>query len=183
MDSNFQSSKLKFQMEKRLSFMGSSVLGVKAFENVRSQIGYCGIWCGSCVVGNGSLRELTRRYRQIIEGYGLEEWVPQEFDFNEFSKGLASIQATPICPGCRKEGGALGCQLRACGLDRGVEDCIECGMPETCDNLKRLKKMRAGALDAGLIVKGEDVDHEELIEEWTVDLKSKWPTNILFERD
>ncbi len=68
-------------------------------------------------------------------------------------------------------------------MDREVEDCIECGMQETCDNLKRLKKMRSGAHDAGLIVKGEDVDHEELIEEWTVDLKSKWPTNILFVRD
>jgi len=43
--------------------------------------------------------------------------------------------------------------------------------------------MRSGALDAGLIVKCEDANQEELIEEWTTDLKSKWPTNILFERD
>ena len=31
-------------------------------ENVKDQIGYCGIWCGSCIVGNGALRELTRKY-------------------------------------------------------------------------------------------------------------------------
>jgi len=167
-------------MWKLLSFMWLSVLGVKAFENVRSQIGYCGIWCGSCVVGNGALGELTGRYRQIIEGYGLEEWIPSEFDFNEFSKGLVSIQATPVCPGCRKEGGAPGCQLRACALDRGVEDCIECGIPETCDNLERLKKMRSGALDAGLKVKSSVSKREELIEEWTENLKKRWPTNILF---
>ena len=155
-------------------------MGVRAFENVKPQIGYCGIWCGSCVVGNGTLRELTRRYRQIVEGYGLEEWIPKEFDFNEFSKGLESIQDTPICPGCRKGGGAPGCQLRACAVDRGMEDCVECGIPESCDKMERLKKMRSGALGAGLIVKAEDVDQEELIEEWTAELKSKWPTQILF---
>ena len=27
------------------------------------------------MVGDGALREQTGRYRQIIEGYGLEEWI------------------------------------------------------------------------------------------------------------
>jgi len=167
-------------MKKRLSFKGSCVLGVKAFENVKPQIGYCGIWCGSCVVGNGVLRELTGRYRQLIEGYGLEEWIPKEFDFNEFSKGLVSVQASAVCSGCRKDGGAPGCQFRACAVDRGVEGCVECGMPETCENLDRLKKMRSGALKTGLKVKRDVVYHGELLEQWTADLKSSWPTHILF---
>jgi len=64
-----------------------------------------------------------------------------------------------------------------------MEGCVECGMPESCDNRDRLHRMRSGALDAGLIVKCEDADQGELVEEWTTDLKSKWPTNILFERD
>jgi hypothetical protein len=62
----------------------------KAFENVREQIGFCGIWCGSCVVGNGTLRELTERCEEIIGAYGLEEWAPRDFDYKEFLKGLAS---------------------------------------------------------------------------------------------
>jgi hypothetical protein len=158
-------------------------MNVKAFENVKDQIGYCGIWCGSCVVGNGVLRELTRIFRDVVEGYGLEGWVSKDFDFNEFSKGLASIQATPVCPGCRKGGGAAGCEMRACASERGLNDCLECGMPETCEHLDRLRRMRTGALGAGLMVKNEVTDQRELIEKWTVELKSKRPSNMLFSGD
>jgi len=63
-------------------------LGDESFEGVRGQIGYCGIWCGSCVVGNGALRELTRRYEELVRAYGLEGWAPGNFDFGEFKKGL-----------------------------------------------------------------------------------------------
>ena len=158
-------------------------MDLKAFENVRDQIGYCGIWCGSCAVGNGTLQELPRRFEEIIKGYGLEAWVSKDFDFKEFSKGLVSIQATPICPGCRKGGGATGCEMKACASERGLNDCLECGLPETCENRDKLLRMRTGALDAGLIVKNEIVDPRELIEGWTEDLKNKWPANILFFGD
>ena len=43
------------------------------FENVKAQVGYCGIWCGSCVVGNGALSGLTRRYRELIDALGVLE--------------------------------------------------------------------------------------------------------------
>jgi hypothetical protein len=32
------------------------VNNANAYENVMDQIGYCGICCGSCAVGNGALR-------------------------------------------------------------------------------------------------------------------------------
>ena len=69
----------------------------KAFENVRDQIGVCGIWCGSCIVGNGALRELTRRYKELITAYSLEEWGPRDFDFEELLKGLESIREHASC--------------------------------------------------------------------------------------
>jgi len=90
------------------------------FENVRNQIGFCGIWCGSCAVGNGVLRELTRRYEQTIKRYGLEEWAPEDFDFEEFTRGLASIQAMPLCRGCLKGDGKPNCEIRACALKASV---------------------------------------------------------------
>ena len=49
-------------------------------ENTRDQIGFCGIWCGSCMVGNGALRELTRRYEAITKAYGLPDWAAKDFD-------------------------------------------------------------------------------------------------------
>ena len=40
----------------------------KAFENVKNQVSYCGIWCGSCIVGKpkdkyrvGALAHITER--------------------------------------------------------------------------------------------------------------------------
>jgi hypothetical protein len=42
-----------------------------AYENVRAQIGYCGIWCGSCVVGNGALQELARQLESVLTAYAV----------------------------------------------------------------------------------------------------------------
>jgi len=50
----------------------------KAFENVKNQIGYCAIWCGSCIVGNGTLKELSKKYAFILEGYGIDKWGADE---------------------------------------------------------------------------------------------------------
>jgi hypothetical protein len=31
------------------------------------------IWCDSCVIGNGALKELTKRYGHMISGYGIDK--------------------------------------------------------------------------------------------------------------
>lgn len=51
-------------------------MDLKDFENVRHQIGCCGAWCGSCVVGNGVLKQLTKKYQEMTDAYGLREWGP-----------------------------------------------------------------------------------------------------------
>jgi hypothetical protein len=86
----------------------------EAFKNVKNQIGRCGLWCGSCIVGNGTLKELTKRYEQLIKGYGVNEWDAKDFDSEEFMKGLASIQNLPDCVGCLKGGGNDQCKIRPC---------------------------------------------------------------------
>lgn len=152
------------------------------FENVKDQIGSCGIWCGSCVAGNGVLRELTKRYEKIIKDYGLKGWAPGDFDFEEFSKGLASIKGMPLCPGCLKGGGRDDCDMRTCAADRNLVDCSEC-QESACKHEELLQKMRTGARDAGLFVKTEDIDKVKPIERWTHELKSKWPCSILFTNE
>jgi flavodoxin len=158
-------------------------MNAEAFENVKNQIGFCGIWCGSCVVGNGALRELTKRYEEVIKGYGVKEWGPKDFDFEEFMKGLASIQAMPLCQGCLKGDGRPNCEMRICASNKKINDCSECDQPEDCKNAENLEKMRTGALSAGLLVKTEDIDREKLIEKWTAELKNMWPSSILFLPD
>ena len=155
----------------------------KAFENVKNQIGFCGIWCGSCVAGNGTLRELTKRYDRLIKDYGLEQWAPKNLDFKEFAKGLESIQIMPLCEGCLKGGGRPNCEIRTCAQKKNVEDCSQCSQQKTCKNLEILKTMRTGALSANLMVKVENVDRQKLVEKWTAELENKWPSCILFLED
>jgi hypothetical protein len=158
------------------------MLKTRSFENVKNQIGFCGIWCGSCVVGNETLRELTRRYEEIVKGYGLESWAPKDFDFKELVKALASIQAMPLCLGCLKGDGKPDCEIRICALDKNIADCSVCDEQATCTNSEMLHRMREGARRAGLFVKTKNADRQELIEKWTADLESRWPCCILFSR-
>lgn len=158
-------------------------MNAESFENVKNQIGFCGIWCGSCVVGNGALRELTKRYEEVIKAYGLKEWGPKDFSFQEFMKGLVSIQTMPLCQGCLKGDGRPNCEIRTCALNKKINDCNECDQPEACKHVESLEKMRTGALRAGLLVKAENFDREKLIEKWTAELKSMWPSSVLFLPD
>jgi len=48
-------------------------LEVDSFKNVKNQIGFCGIWCGSCAAGNGAIVELARRFDEIVKKYELEK--------------------------------------------------------------------------------------------------------------
>ena len=147
----------------------------KPFDSVKDQIGFCGIWCGSCVAGNGALIELTKRYKEIIEKYSLKDWAPKDFDFKEFMKGLTSIQTISLCPGCLKDGGRPDCEMRSCARSQNIDDCSQCDQSAECENSEELQKMRDGALGAGLFVKMKNVDRQELIEKWTNEIKEKFP--------
>jgi len=153
-----------------------------AFNNVKDQIGFCGIWCGSCVVGNGTLRQLTKRDKELINRYDLKDWGPKDFDFGEFYKGLESIENMPLCLGCLKGGGRDDCEIKACAKDKNLQDCTLCSRFGRCDN-KLLEHMRSGALKAGLSVKNKDDDTAKALEEWTQELKANWPCCILFTKD
>jgi hypothetical protein len=153
------------------------------FENVRNQIGSCGAWCGSCVVGNGVLKELTKRYHEIINAYGLREWGPGDLDYAEFAKGLQSIQTMPSCPGCLKSGGRENCEIRACASARGFRECTQCDAGDDCSHGKVLDYMRSGALAAGVLFRIGETNRAVSIEEWISQLASKWPCSILFDDD
>jgi hypothetical protein len=153
----------------------------KAFENVKNQIGYCGLWCGSCIVGNGVLKELTKKYEHLISGYGIDEWGAKDFDGEEFMKGLASIQTLPTCQGCLKGGGNETCKIRPCASSKGIATCNECGEQTTCKNIEPLQKVREGALRVGMIVKTDKdkATQKQLIKKWTAEIKRKFPNCVI----
>ncbi|MEW5900937.1 MAG: DUF3795 domain-containing protein, partial [Acidobacteriota bacterium] len=128
-------------------------MNINSFDAVKDQIGFCGIWCGSCIVGNGTLRKLTKKYEDLIKNYDLESWAPKAFDFKEFLKGLGVIRKTPLCPGCKKGGGWEECPIRVCASRKNLAECVECPHPAACENPEALHKMRNGSKRARLFVK------------------------------
>jgi len=149
-------------------------------ENVKEQVGFCGIWCGSCVIGNGTLQELSRKYSAILRDYGLSEWGPKDFDYGEFSKGLASLERVPVCRGCRQGGGREACEIRACATSRSVESCSECPARDDCPHAALLEHMRSGARQAALFVESGVYDPEALLSQWRARLERTWPSCTLF---
>lgn len=150
----------------------------ETFENVRGQIGYCGIWCGSCAGGNGTVAELARRLEQMIQGYSLEKWLPKQFDFGEFTKGLQCIQTNVVCRGCRNGGGPSNCKIRICGLQKGVSDCSLCDELTKCSNFDLIEKNHPKIKED--LLETRNANHEELFQKWLHELRTKWPHCILF---
>ncbi len=153
---------------------------VNAFENVKDQIGYCGIWCGSCIVGNGTLREMTEKYKNLTETYDLKDWGPKDIDFAQFYKWLESIQKMDLCAGCRKGGGRDNCEMRRCAKEKDLDNCTLCEEFERCSNTEMLNHMRSGALAAGLYVLSKGENKKEFIKQKYSELKNRWPCCVIF---
>jgi hypothetical protein len=150
---------------------------VKAFENVKDQIGFCGIWCGSCPAGSGAIMELTRIYEEVVKKNKLEKWAPKDFNFNEFMKGLSSIQKMATCSGCHKGGGNPACAVRICAQKKDILNCSQCSELLTCKNFKDLEKSHPRIKED--LKKIKNVDQNKLVEKWTDELKGKFPSCIL----
>lgn len=149
-----------------------------AVQNVKGQIGFCGIWCGSCAGGNGAIVELARRFEELAGRQRLEKWVPKNFDFQEFMKGLASIKAMSLCPGCRKGGGNPACKVRICALQKGVNECSSCEALLECRNFEQLENENPKRKQFLLDMKG--ASRSELIAKWTNEIRKKWPHCIVY---
>jgi hypothetical protein len=114
----------------------------EGFENVKKQIGFYGIWCSGCLGGNYALQELTRKYEQTIKRSkeALVTWAPKEFDFNGLLKNLEIVQAMPLCPGCKKNGGDTTCEIRICAVKNNITNCSQCDELINCKNFESLEK-------------------------------------------
>jgi hypothetical protein len=130
-------------------------------------------------VGNGTLRDLSRRCEYVIGGYGVDKWGAEDQGFNgqEFMKTLQSIRNVPICRGCLKGGGKTGCETRACASSKKLPDCMECLESKTRKNHESPEKGRTGALNVEMLAKTEreKTENQELARKWTTEIKSRCP--------
>jgi hypothetical protein len=152
----------------------------EALDSVFDQVGYCGIWCGSCAVGTGALMGMAREFRDLAESHGLGHWGADGFDYAGFVKGLDAIAALPVCRGCLAGGGRNDCELRTCASGRGLSGCAACRDRVACPNDEILSHMRTGAARAGLFVAERPEDHELSEEARREKLGSVWWWRALF---
>ena len=91
-------------------------------------IAYCGLVCSDCLAyvatqanDQAALEKVAAQWRQ---------------EFNAPNITVESI----ICDGCldsgRKCSHCAECQIRACGVERGVANCAHCANYNTCDKLQ-----------------------------------------------
>ena len=141
-----------------------------AFENVKNQLAYCGLWCGSCLVGNGTVNELALECRKALTNYGVNEWGPKGVDYKELLKGLAAIASMEPCRGCLRGGGRTNCEIRACAIKKELPECVDCGMQEECQNSRLIHHMRSGASRVGMKVSDKPGNRAKVLEKWIAEM-------------
>jgi Protein of unknown function (DUF3795) len=137
-----------------------------AFKNVKNQLAYCGLWCGSCLVGNGTVNDLARDCRKALTDYGVDDWGPKNVDYPKLLEGLSVLSSMEPCVGCLRGGGKTDCQVRACAKEKGVKECVECGSHKTCKNVAFINHMRKGGARVGMKVKNKKGDSTDVVAEW-----------------
>jgi hypothetical protein len=155
----------------------------EAFERVRGQIGFCGLWCGSCAVGNGCLGELGLGLRELLVAYDAPQFAALGIGWEQFLEALGSLKQVVACTGCRTGGGRDNCEIRTCALGRGLDQCTECASFGHCEQTAILEHMRSEAARVGLSVLRQRESRDGALDDWSRAQAARWPCCILFAGD
>jgi len=121
-----------------------------------SQVAYCGLYCGDCIIRNGRLailaQELLSQMRNPEFGKlaeGLPKIMPDSFeplkDYKRCIRVLESMIHLDCDKLCKDGGGSTDCSIRACCQDTGIEGCWLCDEFESCKNLSWINPVNKDA--------------------------------------
>jgi len=115
----------------------------EAFDQVKDQMGPCGIACAACDLGNGTVAETAVKLKQYLQRYGVPSWGSQvpgwsDIDFKKLDGSLDWVQTYTRCFGCEQGGGPPDCAIRACSREKGYELCSQCSELEGCTKFDSL---------------------------------------------
>ena len=74
----------------------------EAFEVVRDQMGPCGISCGLCNLGNGTIAGTAMKLKESLKFYAVPTWAPavpggSELNFDHLNRALDWISSNVVC--------------------------------------------------------------------------------------
>jgi len=99
--------------------------------DVKNQVSYCGVTCGTCGQGSGEAASASKRVLELIEAIDVKNWAPRvpggaELDWAMTEKTLEWMTKNTFCRGCEKGGGSPNCAIRTCAQEKGFSLCNEC---------------------------------------------------------
>jgi hypothetical protein len=105
--------------------------------DVKDQVGPCGITCGTCFLGDGSVANTAKKTLEYISMSGIKEWAPlvpegEGLDWVGTEKVLSWMTKYAFCSGCENGGGPPDCAIRNCANQKGYQLCNECSELTSC---------------------------------------------------
>jgi hypothetical protein len=125
---------------------------------VKDQVAPCGLRCGECDLGNGSVAETAINLMKYIQRYDLPSWAHElpggnDIDFKRLNQDIIWVERSMRCPGCLKGGGNPDCPIRLCSKEKELSSCGQCADLKACAKFEwlgekgvRLKKELAEGL-------------------------------------
>jgi hypothetical protein len=110
---------------------------IEDYSIVKDQVAPCGLRCGECNLGNGTVAETAINLRKYIQTYDLPSWADQlpggvDIDFKQFDNNLIWVGTYLKCPGCLRGGGSPECPIRLCSKEKGFSSCAQCDELKAC---------------------------------------------------
>lgn len=108
--------------------------------------GVCGVFCEQCASGNGRIKELAKELRRLT--VGLIDYRPEfdEFDFDEFQKGLEWLDESHGCPTCLKRED-YWCGVMRCEKAKELGNCLLCDEYPECPHTDYMRNRYPFVLD------------------------------------
>jgi hypothetical protein len=104
---------------------------------VKDQVAPCGLRCGECNLGNGSVAETAINLKKYIQTYDLPSWAHElpggvDIDFKQLDQNLIWLACYLKCPGCIRGGGNPDCPIRLCSKEKSLSSCAQCADLKAC---------------------------------------------------
>ena len=120
-----------------------------------SEVAYCGLFCGDCIIRNSKIGALSSKLLESIEKsdfqkltMGLPEVMPgfePLKDYQTLKRSLVAMTKLDCAKLCKEGGGSTACRIKKCCAEKSIEGCWDCDDFADCETLAWLNPVHSGA--------------------------------------